>query len=318
MNADGKAAVVVVGSCNLDLIVEVPQLPVAGQTMLGADVVSRPGGKGANQAVAARRLGATTALVAAIGHDQFGATLHTALATEGVDLTDLVTLAGPSGVALIVVDPHGENVIAVASGANRRLRPEHLGGLDARLTPASVLLMQLETPLDTCRAAAGIARDAGARVVLNAAPIPDPATDDLRRLLALTDVLVVNEGEALALCPRPTQPATTAEWESVAAALRELGPAVAIVTLGEAGAVVADADGTAATPAYPVTAVDTTGAGDAFCGAVAAALAGGRAIVDAVELGCLAGALAATAVGAQTALPTAADINRVSAVQAGG
>lgn len=287
--------VIVVGSCNLDLVVEVPVLPTPGETVLGADVLSRPGGKGANQAVAAHRLGARTGLIAAVGTDHFADTLRAALSDAGVDLAGLVTVDGPSGIAVVVVEPGGENLITVASGANRRLAPKHLAGLE-RLTRDDVLLMQLETPVTTSLAAARIARSAGARVVLNAAPVVDDL--QLAELLRLTDVLVVNEVEAQAL--GADDPLT----------LRDLGPDVAIVTRGPAGAVVADADGVVAVPAYPVTAVDSTGAGDAFCAALTVALAQHRPLSDAVRYGCLAGALATTALGAQAALPTAQDMAR--------
>jgi ribokinase len=316
------AQVVVVGSCNLDLIVEVPALPTSGQTMLGADVVSRPGGKGANQAVAAHKLGARTVFVAALGTDQFASALRAALADAGLDLDRLVTSEGVSGMALVVVDPAGENFITVASGANRRLAPEHVAGLSDAFAPASVLLIQLETPIATSLAAARIARAAGATIVLNAAPASTNDDRDLARLLQLTDVLIVNEVEALALCPRPhssrPRPASIAEFETLADGLRSLGPAITIITLGEAGAVLADDAGTTAVSAHPVDAVDTTGAGDAFCGALAVAVSSGRTVIDGVRLGCLAGAAASTAIGAQAALPTSDDLARFGSVVAGG
>jgi ribokinase len=285
--------VVVVGSCNVDLIVEVARLPDPGQTVRGGEMIVRPGGKGANQALAARRLGANTAFVGAIGDDRFGTTLRAALAAEHVDLTGLVTTPGPSGTALILVDSHGENVIAISPGANRRLTPEN-----ALIPPASVLLMQLEIPLDTCVAAASRARGAGARVVLNAAPAPDRSDPNLQRLLELTDVLVVNEGEARVL--------TRGTGE-----IGELGPPVAIITRGAEGAVVAQDGDCSTIPSHPVEVVDTTGAGDAFCGALAAALAEGRSVADAARRGCVAGALATTAVGAQAALPDDTAMARV-------
>lgn len=284
--------VVVVGSCNLDLIVEVGRLPRPGETVLGGDLARRPGGKGANQAVAARRLGAETAFVGAVGDDDFGTALRRALAAEGIDLAGLATVPGASGVALIVVDAQAENVITVAPGANRHVTAEGLSW-----TPASVLLLQLEIPLATCVAATTAARAAGARVIVNAAPLPDPADPQLRRLLELTDVLVVNEGEATGLgSVRPER-------------LRELGPPSVVVTLGESGAEVAEGRASYAVPGNPVDAIDTTGAGDAFCGALAAALAEGRSLVDAVRWGCAAGALATTAVGAQAAMPTLAQFD---------
>jgi ribokinase len=297
--------VVVVGSCNLDLIVEVTRLPAAGETVRGSDMLIRTGGKGANQALAARRLGAETAFVGAIGDDQFGTMLRDALAAERVDLTGLMTAPGPSGTALILIDGRGENVIAIAAGANGRLTPEHL-----RLAPASVLLMQLEIPLATCVAAATHAREAGARVVLNAAPAPAGNDPELQQLLKLTDVLVVNEGEAR------TMANAAGEIAQVARELIAAGPRVVIVTLGAAGALVARGGNTFTIPSHPVEVVDTTGAGDAFCGALAAALAEGRSVAEAVRRGCKAGALATTAVGAQAALPTAADLDDIAMAEA--
>jgi ribokinase len=293
----------------------VPRLPAAGETVLGADVVTRPGGKGANQAVAAHRMGAHTILVAAVGDDQFGATVRSELAAAGLGDDRLTTLDAPTGVALVIVEPGGANVITVASGANARLAPAHLDGLD--LDAQTVLLLQLETPVGTALAAARRAGAGGARVVLNAAPITDSAAPELTELLRCTDVLVVNESEALALQPQP-QPATVGEWESIAIALRGLGPDVVVVTLGEAGAVYADSSGPNTVPAHPVEAVDTTGAGDAFCGTLAATLAAGSPLAAAVGMAGRAGALATTAVGAQSALPTAADLARIGAVEAGG
>ncbi len=303
MSANQPGRVVVVGSCNLDFIVAVPALPAAGQTVLGSDAVVRPGGKGANQAVAARRLGAATALVGALGTDRFAGTVRAALAREDLDLTGLISVDGATGAALVIVGPGGENIIAVAPGANRHLTPDRVPALPGLIQPGSVLLLQLETPIRTSIAAAELARTQGARVVFNAAPIPDGADAELAELLARTDVLVVNEGEAQAL-----RPDVDGEDRNLAAALRTLGPADAVVTLGGRGAVLADQHDIVAVPAHQVSAVDTTGAGDAFCGAVAAALAGGRPMLEAVRLGCLAGALATTAVGAQSALPTFADI----------
>ncbi len=298
-------SLVVVGSCNLDLTVEVGRLPMPGQTILGADLVTAPGGKGANQAVAARRLGIDTALVGAVGDDRFGVTLRDALGNEGIDLTDLATVPGPSGVALIVVDAHGENMITVSPGANHRVPAEHLGD---RIARSSVLLTQLEIPAKVWVAAAEAARSAGTRVVVNAAPLSDPADPDLRRLLAATDVLVVNEGEAAALSDGPL-PEGVEQWARLAVTLRGLGPRSVVVTLGAAGAVAAEDDHGFVVPGFGVRAVDTTGAGDAFCGALAAALTEERPLAEAVRRGCAAGALTTTSVGAQAAMPTADELN---------
>lgn len=310
--------VVVVGSCNLDLIIEVPALPVPGQTVLGGDIVSRPGGKGANQAVAARRLGADTTFVGAVGDDQFGRTMRTALDAEHLDLRQLVVTDSPTGVALIVVDKAATNQIAVAPGANRRLGVEHLTRLAGALTPASVLLLQLEIPVPTCVAAARMARDADALVIVNGAPLTDPNDPDLRLLLALTDVLIVNEGEALRLVPSEEPATTTEEWLDLAARARASGPPAVVVTLGACGVVAAEQGAAFFVPACRVDAVDTTGAGDAFCGAVATALAEKRSLHDAVRRGCAAGALATTAIGAQTSLPTARDVESLYAHAGGG
>jgi ribokinase len=310
------SAVVVVGSCNLDLIVEVESLPASGETVLGGDVISRPGGKGANQAVAARRLGAETMFVGATGADQFGATLRAALAAEDVDLTHLMTTDSPSGVALVIVDSSATNLITVAVGANRRLTPEHVSVLRGSLAPTSVLLLQLEIPLATCLAAARIAHEAGAPVLLNAAPLPSRTDGEFEQLLALTDVLIVNEAEAMGLHD-VARPSDIEEWRSFASEVSVFGPPAVVVTLGDAGAVVAERERSFAVAPYQVNAVDTTGAGDAFCGAVAASLAEKRTLDDAVHRGCAAGALATTALGAQSALPTADEVDRLQATGRG-
>ncbi|GAA1861797.1 ribokinase [Asanoa iriomotensis] len=289
--------VVVVGSANLDLGVGVRQLPRPGETVLGSDVVASPGGKGANQAVAARRLGADAVLVAALGGDRFGADLRVALAGEGLPPDHVVTYDDcATGIALIVVDADGENTIVVSSGANARLDAAALAGLPDLLGSADLLVLQLEIPLDTCLAAARHARRAGARVLLNAAPLPPAGAPALAELLREVDVLVVNEGEA-------------AELGGDATALRHRGPAACVITLGARGAVSADATGTRTHRPFRVDAVDTTGAGDTFCGALAAALAEGAELDEAVRRGCAAGALATTRMGAQSAMPMAAELD---------
>ncbi|GAA1539841.1 hypothetical protein GCM10009827_068970 [Dactylosporangium maewongense] len=196
----------------------------------------------------------------------------------------------------------------VAPGANARLADGALAGLPAALDPATVLVLQLEIPPATCLAAARHGKAAGARVVLNAAPLPDPVPPDMAALLREVDVLVVNEGEALRLS------GSTADWPALAAGLRTLGPAAVVITLGAQGAVHADADGTDAHPAYKVDAVDTTGAGDSFVGALAASLAEGLPLGAAVRRGCAAGALATTRMGAQSALPTRGELDTFHSV----
>lgn len=303
--------VVVVGSANVDMIVRVEHLPEPGQTLLGTDVALRTGGKGANQAVAACRLGAQTLLYAAIGTDAFGRQTREALAGEGVRLDHLVEIDGAStGMAMIMVAADGENTIVVAPGANHALDASATSGLAGALAPGAVLAAQLEVPLDTCLAAAGVARRAGARVVLNAAPLPRPDSGDFVALLRAVDVLIVNETEALALADRQA-PHTPDGWIDLAGDLLRHGPAACVITLGGQGAVAHDGTGGWRQPPFAAEVVDTTGAGDAFCGALAAALAGGASLAEAVRRGAAAGALATGRLGAQAALPTSAQVDEL-------
>jgi ribokinase len=303
-----RGAVVVVGSINVDITVPVARLPEPGQTVLGADAVIRPGGKGANQAVTAARLGARTRMVGAVGDDTYGGQMRANLASAGVDASGVTVIAGRStGTALIVVAADGENTVVVAPGANAALAPAAVEGVrfQSGLHPGDVLLLQLEVPLDTDLAAAAAAHAAGIRVVLNAAPLSRPDDPVLRRLLDRTDVLVVNQTEATALSG--LDPPTTVEgWQALA---RRIPSPASVVTLGALGAVAADGRRTWWQPAFPASVVDTVGAGDAFCGTLAQSLATGYDLAAAVRRGCAAGALAAGRLGAQSALPTAAELD---------
>lgn len=297
--------VVVVGSANVDIITRVGHLPLPGETLLGTDAAFRPGGKGANQAIAASRLGASTTLYAAVGADDFGRQVRAALAVAGVQIASVTDVAGETtGVAMIVVAADGENTIVVAPGANRTLGPAAVADLPTGLAPGDLLALQLEVPLHTCLAAAAAARTAGARVQLNAAPLPTPGDPTFRALLAAVDVLVINETEALALASRgPTGVGEPAGWLALADELRRLGPRAVVITLGGAGAVAHDGSEPVIQPAFAAAVVDTTGAGDAFCGALATALAEGQPLPAAIRFGCGAGALACGQLGAQAALP---------------
>jgi ribokinase len=293
---------VVVGSANVDLVVDVPRHPGGGETILGGDLRRNPGGKGANQAVgAARAGGADTTFVGALGHDDAADLLLASLDRGGVR-TDLVErVDAPTGTALITVSPDGENAIVVAPGANSHVT---VGAAQAeRIAAADVVLAQLEIPLDVVRAAAA-ARRPGALLVLNAAPSRD-LPDDLWDTI---DVLVVNEHEAEDLVG-PT--ARETDPSGLASLLLLRVPAV-VVTLGGRGSLVYERlpGGKLGTdvPAVPVDAVDTTGAGDTFCGVLAAALARGADLPDAARLAAAAGALAVTRPGAQDAVPEAADV----------
>jgi ribokinase len=275
--------VVVVGSINVDMVVKAPHLPVPGETVLGSGFQQLPGGKGANQAVAAARAGASTVFIARVGGDDLGEQQRRHLATEGIDVTHVGTCKhDPTGVALITVADSGENSIVVASGANGKIRIEHVtDAVDAgALTGATVLLAQLEIPLTVVSAALSAARAAGVMTVLNTAPAPSGGLP--QELLDHVDVLICNEGERDALGSGID------------------GVAHVITTLGSAGVEYRNH----VTPAFDVEVLDTTGAGDAFCGAFAAALASGSTIEAAIVRGNVAGALACTELGAQSALPS--------------
>jgi ribokinase len=288
----------VVGSANIDLVVRAPHLPRPGQTVLGSDLLRTPGGKGANQAVAAARLGAAVRFVGAVGADPFGTELADGLRAAGVDVSHLVTLPErASGTALIVVDDAGENQITVAPGANAALTTSHVAVGLAMLESSDVVLLQLEIPLECVRHAAQLAHDRGARVCLNAAPAA-PLSDDV---LGLVDVLIVNTTEAATLSGL-TDPA------AAASALLRHGPRTVIVTLGADGVLVCDADSAGQIAAQRVDVVDTTAAGDAFCGALAAALTEGKSSLEAARFANVAAALATARIGAQASLPTRAEV----------
>lgn len=298
--------VVVIGSLNLDLTVAVPRLPRPGETIAGPSAQRSAGGKGANQAVAAARLGAHARLAGLVGDDGFGADLRSAVAAHGVDVAHVHVHGGSStGMAFIMVEEGGENIIAIAAGANGALTPESLGGaegdsLRALLDGASALMLQLEIPLAVCVAAAQAAKELGIPVVLNAAPSPPQATPELADLLRLTDVLIVNESEAVAL-------AGTADPTG----LRTLGPSVAVVTLGSRGASADDGTGRIDVPGFAVISVDTVGAGDAFCAQLALAYAAKAPLAEALRRACAAGAIATTMRGTQSADLTPARIDEL-------
>ncbi|MQS02241.1 ribokinase, partial [Streptomyces alkaliterrae] len=284
----------VVGSANADLVVGVERRPAAGETVLGSDLAVHPGGKGANQAVAAARLGARTALLARVGDDAYGRLLLDAQRAAGVDVSGVRTGGAPTGVALITVDDSGDNSIVVSPGANARLSPADVAAAEPLLAAASVVSAQLEIPLESV---AEVVRrlPPGGRFVLNASP---PAALP-PRVLAACDPLVVNEHEARAVLAGAGNP-VPASVEHQARALLALGPRSVVITLGGRGALVAEAGGESArVPAVPVHAVDTTGAGDAFTAALAWRLSTGEPLRAAAALACRVGALTVTRPGAQ-------------------
>ena len=302
------AHVTVVGSLNMDLVARAPRIPQPGETIIGGEFRNVPGGKGANQAVAAARLGATVSMVGRVGRDAFAGPLLDNLVADGIDHTFVIQDPdAATGVALIVVDDGGENSIVVASGANMRLSPADVNGAEAAIAGADALLLQLEIPLESVIRATEIARAHGVRIILNPAPArPLPV-----ELLALVDVLIPNESETALLTGLPV--GNQAEAETAAAALRGLGVGAVILTLGARGAMLAQAGKAELFPAFDVTPVDTTAAGDAFVGGFAVALAEGKSLPEAVRWGNGAGALAATKLGAQPSLPTRQDLERLLA-----
>ena len=299
-----RPKIVVVGSSNTDMVVKADRIPAPGETVLGGAFVMVAGGKGANQAVAAARLGAEVSLVARLGADTLGDQAIAGYRNDGI-LTDLVVRDPdrPTGVALILVDAKGENSITVALGANEALLPDDVDRAADRIRAADAVVMQLEVPLAAVERAAAIAAAAGVPVILDPAPAPDgglPAS-----LLRNVTCLKPNESEAERLTGIPV--VDTASAERAALVLRGLGPRIVIITLGSQGAVIVDDAGARHVPAYCVTAVDTTAAGDAFTGALAVALASGVALPEAVRQAAAAGAFAATRMGAQPLLPTRAE-----------
>lgn len=292
--------IVVVGSINMDLVIRVPRFPEAGETLLGEDLDQYSGGKGANQAVAAARAGGAVAMVGRVGSDAFGPVLRDRLADEAIDVGSVETVSGPSGVAVITVDKAARNSIVVSPGANKSLTPDDLAA--SLFEGATAVLLQLEIPLETVLAAARMGRAAAARTLLNLAPARtlDPEQ------LADIDVLLVNETEAASLTGL-TAEAVAADPEAAVGRLAAQVPA-AVLTLGAAGACWAEDGKVGRVPGFSVEAVDTTAAGDSFVGALSVALGEGMALSDAVRFGNAAGALAATRVGAQPAIPKRAEI----------
>ena len=291
------ADVVVVGSANLDLIASLPAIPPPGETVLATGRESRAGGKGLNQAVAAARAAATTLLVGAVGDDDAAGLLLAEAEAAGIDIGLVRRVPGRSGTAWIMVQPDGENAIVVDSGANADL--VFLTDAErAAVGSAAVVVSQLETPLSAVAEAAAVAREAGARFVLNAAPV----TDLDPSLLGAVDVLVVNQHEALQL-------SGSSDPHQAGPALLAVVRGAVVVTLGGDGCLVTDASGARGVAGIPAQVVDTTGAGDTFTGVLAAALAAGADLDSACGRAVVAGALAVERAGAVPSIPTAAEVD---------
>jgi ribokinase len=297
--------IAVVGSINMDLVARVPRIPLTGETLTGRELQFIPGGKGANQAVAAARLGTTVTMFGRLGNDAFADTLRNGLRSNGIDDTHVIgTPAMSSGVAWISVDDGGRNAITVIPGANGCVTETDVAGWSVAIAAADVVLLQLEIPIPAVTAVVQLARELGRRVVLDVAPVP---SEPLPEELFAVDVLSPNQSEAELLTGVVVDSVNAAK--QAAAMLLERGPHAVVLKLGELGALVAERDRPPEyCPAARLTPIDTTAAGDAFTAAVAVGLAEGQLLADAVRFGVAAGTCATRKFGAQPAMPTRAEV----------
>ena len=300
--------IVVVGSLNMDLVVEVPTFPAPGETVLGKNFATFPGGKGANQAVAAARLGARVSMIGRVGQDAFGDQLLASAQADGIDVTHVGRdVSAATGVAMIAVNEQGQNSIAVASGANFRLTADHVRQAWSELEDVDLLVMPLETPLESIAAAVSLANESGVKVILN----PAPARDLPPEILAGVDVLAPNEPETAQLTGMPVN--TAEESRAAARKLLTLGVGNVVLTLGSRGALILDGSNEQfmLVPARQVEVVDTTAAGDSFMGGLAVTLGEGRSLIEAARFANAVGALAVTRQGAQPSRPGRVEIDAI-------
>lgn len=298
--------IVVLGSLNMDLVVQAQRLPVGGETILGEAFHEIPGGKGANQAVAMARLGAAVKMIGRVGNDGFGQSLLKTMNQDGIDTSDVKIVDGVStGVALITLQASGENSIIVVPGANGKLMPDDLGEVTQAIQSAKTFVAQLETPLETVKAALTIAKQGGAFTILN----PAPAQKLDAQLLSQVDLLTPNETELALLSGLPTN---SMEEVSIAAqALMAQGVKALVVTLGSEGALYLGPNGKVVKQsAFKVTPIDTTAAGDSFTGALAVALSKDESIEAALAFASTVGALTVQKLGAQSSLPYLEDVEK--------
>jgi ribokinase len=301
--SESNGPIVIVGSINMDLVVRAPCVPAPGQTVLGRDFTTIPGGKGANQAVAVARLGGNAVMVGRVGDDDFGSRLRNELRSKGVNDDHVLTTPGvASGIAMIVVEESGENAITVASGANFSMTPADVDAAESVIARARVCLLQLELPVETVLHTIDLCRRHGVETILDTAPAPVPPTPDG---LFSADIVTPNESEAAALTGLPVD----SDPADVAAALRAKGCRTVVLKLGQRGSHVFTPGGDWAAPGFKIEPVDTTAAGDAFTAALAVARATGQSPADAARFANAAGALACTKLGAQPSMPTGAQVN---------
>ncbi len=298
-----KKTILVVGSSNTDMTAKTKNLPRPGETVLGGVFTMGAGGKGANQAVAAQRLGGKVQFICKVGRDMFGDNAVKQYEAEGLDTSGILRSELPSGVALIYVDEHAENCIVVASGANGDLNEADIEASRGALEHCGILLLQLESPIPSVLKAAKIAHEAGAMVVLN----PAPACELPEELFRYIDLFIPNETELSTFSGLPVEDAESAQ--KAAAIMQGKGVGKLIVTMGSKGALICEGAAPVFVPAHKVKAVDTTAAGDTFCGALCVAISEGKTLKEAAEFACAASALTVQKMGAQNSIPFRKDIN---------
>jgi len=305
-----RSAIVVTGSLNMDFVVTVPHLPAPGETVLGGDFHMVPGGKGANQAAAAARIGGDRLrvhMIGRVGYDLFADHLKASLSAAGVDVSTVHGTEGvATGVAQIWVDRTGQNAIVVAPGANHRLRPQEMHAFRPLFQQAACALFQLEIPLDTVAAGLALAREQGTTTILD----PAPAQPLPRETLELVDLLTPNESEACILLGLPPQRLDRQAAEDAGRRLLQLGPRQILLKLGDAGCLLVSSEQVIYSPAFPVEARDATAAGDTFNGALAVALAEGKPLEEALRFANAAAALSVTRLGAQMSIPSREEVDR--------